>query len=49
MQRKILSRAIFSGASENENVGGFLLRSDGWKNLMMGKTNILFFWEALTT
>ena len=31
---------FFLGASQDENVAGFPLRSDEWKNLMMGKTNI---------
>ncbi|MDJ0519185.1 MAG: hypothetical protein QNJ74_23990 [Trichodesmium sp. MO_231.B1] len=30
-------RQIFSGASQNENVGDFPLRSDGWKDLMREK------------
>ncbi|NEQ36220.1 MAG: hypothetical protein F6K40_07930 [Okeania sp. SIO3I5] len=28
---------IFLGASENENVGDFPLKSDGWKDLMREK------------
>ncbi|NES93207.1 MULTISPECIES: hypothetical protein [Okeania] len=35
MQLKILRRAIFFGASENENVGGFPLKRDGWKDLII--------------
>ncbi len=37
VQPKILWRPIFLGASENDNVGDFPLRSDGWKNLMRQK------------
>ncbi|MGD1699647.1 hypothetical protein [Dapis sp. BLCC M229] len=37
MQLKIPALKNFSEASENENVGGFLLRSNGWKDSMMGK------------
>ncbi|NEQ36818.1 MAG: hypothetical protein F6K40_11235 [Okeania sp. SIO3I5] len=32
--RKFFEARFFSGASENENVGGFLLRRDGWKILV---------------
>ncbi len=31
---------FFSGASQDENFCDFPLRSDGWKDLMMGKTSI---------
>ncbi|MGD1714274.1 hypothetical protein [Dapis sp. BLCC M172] len=32
-----MTRRFFSGASQNENVCGFLLRRDGWKNLIREK------------
>ncbi|MDJ0519479.1 MAG: hypothetical protein QNJ74_25550 [Trichodesmium sp. MO_231.B1] len=35
--------AIFFGASENENVGDFPLKSDRWKDLLREKP---VFWEA---
>ncbi|MDY7005220.1 MAG: hypothetical protein SWX82_15105 [Cyanobacteriota bacterium] len=41
MERKILWRAVFFGASENENVSGFTLRSYGWRDLMREKQPFL--------
>ncbi len=36
-KRKSFDARFFLGASSNENVGGFLLRKDRWKNLMNTK------------
>ncbi|NEQ38489.1 MAG: hypothetical protein F6K40_20345 [Okeania sp. SIO3I5] len=32
-----MTRRFFFGASENDNVDSFLLRKNGWKDLMMEK------------
>ncbi|NER03045.1 MAG: hypothetical protein F6K17_10625 [Okeania sp. SIO3C4] len=39
--RKSFGARFFSEAPENENIGGFLLRRDRWKDSMMGKICLL--------
>ncbi|NET17682.1 MAG: hypothetical protein F6K08_35085 [Okeania sp. SIO1H6] len=47
MQGKILRRAdFFSGASENENVCGFPVKRNGWKDLTRERQEYMMFMEA---
>ena len=46
MQGKIIWRGIFLGVSENENICGFPLRSDRWKNLMRQKPAYIYVMRA---